>query len=145
MTSGLVPWSQDSRLGSPRATKQGLPPSPEARGAFLPSGGSPGFPSVTTEPALGRLPTVCPGVCGSDQGRGIRPGRGPAAGGSTPEITRSFLSLFSTYLKAPDRPRVTSSRGFHDAKYLLDGFFCVLSIFLNLNFSWEIECVYTHM
>lgn len=55
------------------------------------------------------------------------------AGLATSEITQYFLLLFSPYLSVQSRLRVTSSGSFHDAKYLLNDFFCVLSsIFIKL-------------
>lgn len=49
------------------------------------------------------------------------------------EITQYFLLLYSPYLNVQNRPRVTRSGSFHDAKYLLNEFFCVLSsIFIKL-------------
>lgn len=67
------------------------------------------------------------------------------AGIGTSEITPYFFSLFSPYLNVQNRPRVTSSGSFHDAKYLLNDFFCVFSsIFIHLNFYWKNNGMYAN-
>lgn len=55
------------------------------------------------------------------------------AGVAISEIPQYFLLLYSPYLRVQNRPRVTSSGSFHDAKYLLNDFFCAFSsIFIKL-------------
>lgn len=133
MITGLFPWSLGSHLGRPRATLGALPSSPESPGTMIHANRFPDFPSVNTKSSAGLSCHCLARIYGSDKGSCMRLGGVRGAGLATSEITQYFLLLFSPYLSVQSRLRVTSSGSFHDAKYLLNDFFCVLSsIFIKL-------------